>query len=246
MTKILCKKICYCLILGLIFNSYVFIFPLSATDSVEKASIIKVINPVTSIDPSFLGLSKGSIAFVKQDIILKFKVACADGLSVLKTYYKIDDAKDFVVYFGPVEISKTPFKSLSSGKHTIYYYSIDSASSIEPVKSAVIYLAGGASLGSAINYPNPFAAGRENTTIEYNIEKASDVTVRIYDLFGGMVWQQDYKIGGAGGTAGVNQIAWDGKNGSGETVANGGYLCYIQVKSSSGTTTLKRKIGVIK
>ena len=220
---------------ALIFGVLLFISPLSAKDS-----------PLTSLDPSVTASGKGSIACVKQNSILKFSVACAEGLSVSKTYYKIDDAKNYSVYNGPVELNKAPFGELVPGKHIIYYYSEDTGANVEKVKSSVIYLAGTVAAGSVTNYPNPFQAGRENTSIEYNIEKNSDVAIKIYDLLGNLVWQQDYKVGAAGGTAGVNTVPWDGKNGSGETVANGGYICRITVKSGSGTTTLKRKIGVVK
>ena len=96
------------------------------------------------------------------------------------------------------------------------------------------------------NYPNPFAAGREVTTIEYYLEQDANVTLKIYDLFGNLVYQQEFLIGEVGGKSGTNLISWDGKNGSGEIVSNGGYICCITAKTSSGTTVLKRKISVVK
>lgn len=106
-------------------------------------------------------------------------------------------------------------------------------------------------LSGVFNYPNPFAAGRENTRIRYILTGDYDVTVRIYTLLGELVQVIECAAGtsdcGQGTARGIsNEIQWDGKNGEGRVVANGMYLAQIRAKSSSAQETETRRIGVIK
>ncbi|MEK7766368.1 MAG: hypothetical protein AAB368_09030, partial [bacterium] len=48
-----------------------------------------------------------------------------------------------------------------------------------------------------------------------------------------------------GGRRGPNRVAWDGRNGAGESVAMGGYIAQIRMDSSEGLATAIRKIGVV-
>ncbi len=87
------------------------------------------------------------------------------------------------------------------------------------------------------NYPNPFAASKENTTIRFSLDKndiRSDFKIKIYDLFGNLVNTLPCNV-----KEGVNEVEWDGRNSNNEVVANGGYLCVIK----KGRV---RKIAVIK
>jgi len=93
------------------------------------------------------------------------------------------------------------------------------------------------------NRPNPFRAGREETLIEYNLNQPSSVTITIYDLLGQEVWRKSYEAGENGGRI-ENRISWDGRNLSGEVVANGGYICRIWVESEN--KYIVRKIAVAK
>ncbi len=71
------------------------------------------------------------------------------------------------------------------------------------------------------NYPNPF---NPETTISYNIDKASDVELTIYNIKGQKVRtlvddQQE---------AGRHDIVWDGTDGKGKKVASGTYLYKVK------------------
>jgi len=79
------------------------------------------------------------------------------------------------------------------------------------------------------NRPNPFRAGEEETLIEYNLKQPSNVTITIYDLLGQEVWRESYRAGENGGKK-ENSVPWDGRNLSGEVVANGGYICRIWIE----------------
>jgi len=93
------------------------------------------------------------------------------------------------------------------------------------------------------NRPNPFRAGKEETLIEYNLKQPSNVTITIYDLFGQQVWRKSYRAGENGGRE-VNSVPWDGRNLSGEVVANGGYICRIWVEKEK--RHMVRKIAIAK
>ncbi|MDZ7860211.1 MAG: Ig-like domain-containing protein [Candidatus Krumholzibacteriota bacterium] len=96
------------------------------------------------------------------------------------------------------------------------------------------------------NYPNPFRAGSEETQIAYFLTENSDVQIRIYDYTGELVWSKDIASGGVGATGSTDKIyhstPWDGRNGRGNIVRNGVYICKITAGSNSAIF----KIGVAK
>ena len=94
------------------------------------------------------------------------------------------------------------------------------------------------------NYPNPFDSRKEKTTITYLLKQDSEVTIRIYDLFGFRVKEMSFPAGTPGGTFGANNVEWDGTDGSGHKVSKGGYVADIQVKGDK-VISVQRKIGVI-
>jgi flagellar hook assembly protein FlgD len=64
------------------------------------------------------------------------------------------------------------------------------------------------------------------------------VNVTIYDLYGDLVHSDQIAV-----SSGVTeQYVWDGRNGNGRVVGNGGYICRIH----GGGMDLRRKIAVVK
>ncbi|MCK5241935.1 T9SS type A sorting domain-containing protein [bacterium] len=107
--------------------------------------------------------------------------------------------------------------------------------------------------GSVVNYPNPFnPAQNQTTSINYYLEEASDVEIRVYDPFGRLVLGKDLKkddtdrISQTATQYGGAEYVWDGKNGEGRVVANGIYFVRILAKTGSKTTEYKRRVGVVK
>jgi hypothetical protein len=92
------------------------------------------------------------------------------------------------------------------------------------------------------SYPNPFSLSGTLAKITYTLKDDSDVKLRIFDVAGGYVWMKDFKAGELGGTAGINIVEWDGKNGAGTQVQIGAYILRVTVKD----TVYKWKIAVIK
>ena len=87
----------------------------------------------------------------------------------------------------------------------------------------------------AHNYPNPFNPNEEDTKIVLEPDHSGSITVLIYDLFGHLVYE--------GTDADAGNLSWDGRNGRGELVASGGYICVLKV---GGKVVSRHKIAVIK
>jgi hypothetical protein len=100
---------------------------------------------------------------------------------------------------------------------------------------------------SFINYPNPFAAGKQGTQIEYFLEQDAQVSLKLYSITGEPVRtlvEAETQIGGQG----LHRYVWDGRNGKGDVVFNGVYFAVLTVKPAAGgaVQTLVLKIAVIK
>ena len=101
--------------------------------------------------------------------------------------------------------------------------------------------------GYLTNYPNPFHPGEQPTTIAYKLRDNATVTMKIYTLTGGLVFEKQFASGTTGGIAGLNEFQWDGRNGDGTVVASGGYIVYIQADGNGETLhQMRRKIGVVR
>jgi hypothetical protein len=97
---------------------------------------------------------------------------------------------------------------------------------------------------SFINYPNPFAAGEEETNIVFFLPEPADVTLEIFTLIGEKVFSEAIASGETGAVSGEkNTLIWDGRNSRGDIVRNGVYIAVL--KLSSGAEA-RRKIAVLK
>ena len=95
------------------------------------------------------------------------------------------------------------------------------------------------------NYPNPFAAGRENTAITYYLEQKSSVTLKLYTIWGKPVATL---LDNKNREPGLHQdVTWDGRNGDGDVVNNGVYYLVLEIREENGSnTSIKRKVGVVR
>jgi hypothetical protein len=101
--------------------------------------------------------------------------------------------------------------------------------------------------GYVTNYPNPFHPPVEATTIAYKLDDLATVTIRIYTQAGDFVKRMVLDRGAPGGTAGLNEVLWDGKNGKGEVVGSGGYIALIEAQGTGETMhVIRRKIAVVR
>ena len=73
------------------------------------------------------------------------------------------------------------------------------------------------------NYPNPF---NPSTTISFELTKAQEISLSIYDVSGRLVRQYSQSL-----SAGANHINWDSTNLHGEDVSAGAYLYELKAGS---------------
>ena len=57
----------------------------------------------------------------------------------------------------------------------------------------------------------------------------------------------DFDRGTPGGTPGLNNWSWDGRNGKGEVVSSGGYVVLIEAQGQGETLhVIRRKVAVVR
>ncbi len=82
----------------------------------------------------------------------------------------------------------------------------------------------------ANNYPNPF---NPTTTLKYSLAKATQVTIKVYDLLG----KEVRTLVDGKKQAGPHTVQWDGRNNLGQVVPTGIYFC--QMVTSEYSRTIK-------
>jgi uncharacterized repeat protein (TIGR01451 family) len=95
------------------------------------------------------------------------------------------------------------------------------------------------------NYPNPFAAGREETILTYALKTGAVVSLEIFTPHGEKVADI---CSNARREQGVHHLdVWDGRNGNGHVVNNGVYLAVLNVRFDDGSSErLLRKVAVVR
>jgi hypothetical protein len=95
------------------------------------------------------------------------------------------------------------------------------------------------------NFPNPFAAGRGETTFTYFLSGEARVSLRLWSARGDEVRSV---LDGVLRSAGLQQDDhWDGRNGRGAVVQNGVYLAELNVNYvNGGSERLLRKVAVLR
>lgn len=150
-----------------------------------------------------------------------------------------DDPRPRILYDGPFTLADLGEEAMEPGRHVIRFYAEETGGVSEAVQSIVLYIAADLALDKQVtNRPNPFAAGREQTVLLFRAQETGTVNIVFYTLYGDVVYrtQQDVTAGA------VEEFAWDGRNGKGRVVGNGGYVCRIH----GAGLDLKRKIAVVK
>jgi hypothetical protein len=78
--------------------------------------------------------------------------------------------------------------------------------------------------------PNPLDFSQvSETSFRYVLSANFDVKIYIFDLGGNLLWRREYLSGSDGAKAGLNAPPWDGRNMTGQKMANGVYIYQIVV-----------------
>jgi hypothetical protein len=98
---------------------------------------------------------------------------------------------------------------------------------------------------SYANFPNPFAAGREETRFVYALQEDGRVTLRVLTVRGETVITL---LDQAWRGAGLHQEdAWNGRNGREAVVRNGVYIAELVVRYAGGSEQkVLRKVAVVR
>ncbi|KAA3657337.1 MAG: T9SS C-terminal target domain-containing protein, partial [Calditrichaeota bacterium] len=92
-------------------------------------------------------------------------------------------------------------------------------------------------LRDVLNYPNPFT---DNTTFTFLLNADAEIDIAIYTVSGRKIRKMESMFG----TAGYNEIFWDGLDEDGDRLGNGIYLYRIQAKAEiDGKTEKTEFIG---
>ena len=101
--------------------------------------------------------------------------------------------------------------------------------------------------GTVTSYPNPFHPPTQAATVAYKLADHATVSIRVFTQTGDLVRQVTFDRGAIGGTAGLNEWKWDGRNGKGDVVASGGYVLLVEAQGVGQTLhVMKRKIAVVR
>ncbi len=108
-----------------------------------------------------------------------------------------------------------------------------------PMYSNLMVISEGDTSKTFGNYPNPFRAGLEPTTLEFYLPAASTVSLTLFDTLGNRV---AVLLSGRVLGQGLQKFIWDGKNSSGSLVLNGVYYALLEVNGRKFLV----KVAVIK
>lgn len=79
------------------------------------------------------------------------------------------------------------------------------------------------------NYPNPFS---NQTTIHYELDNISNITIRIYDVMGNIIRE----VYNGEQNDGAHEIVWDAKDINGQELSSGSYIFELTVNPTNGST----------
>jgi len=185
----------------------------------------QVVSPIPTIIVGTNSFSKDGVIYAKPSTIFEMK-----PFGNLKQEYKMDN--------GSWGTFSPPFYINSPGKHQIFCRYVDESGKAGTESSFSVFIA--PEPYKLRNFPNPFNPLKEETSIEYPLTSEADVDIQIYNLFGQLVWRKEILAGQEW------EHKWNGRNGDGEIVGNGGYICRVTIKYPSGDVVMVRRIGVVK
>jgi hypothetical protein len=198
--------------------------------------------PVTTLElfPDAVEFSDGFYVLPSTEISLSSTVEGPEP--VQGVWYDLDvtdDPRPRVLYDEPFTLADLGEEATEPGRHVLRFYAEEAGGVSEAVNSIVLYIAAELATDRDVtNRPNPFAAGREETTVIFRAAESGTVNIVFYTLYGDIVHSAQKDV-----TAGATeQYVWDGRNGKGRVVGNGGYLCRVH----GAGLDLRRKIAVVK
>lgn len=183
-------------------------------------------------------LGSSDIVFAVPDSLV---LAGGSGGDTASVWIDVAASADASFRFSLLDTSAVDVRDVASGTPV----STGTTSGGFPLRTNYANVLGANPSAAFTNYPNPFAAGRQHTTVTYYLDQPSRVTLKLYTIWGAPVATL---LEGESLNAGLHQdVLWDGRNGDGNTVNNGVYYLVLEVDPANGNHwVLKRKVGVIR
>lgn len=129
---------------------------------------------------------------------------------------------------------------LTAGTHLLQYCGTDKDGNRDTLINNV-YISYDFAVRNLFNYPNPMQGDTYFTFDLFASEAPQSCLIKIYTVAGRLV--RDVR---GQARVGFNQIYWDGKDGDGETMANGIYLYKLILEGSGKTETSIQKLAILK
>ena len=143
----------------------------------------------------------------------------------------VDLTEGFRIDPGGFETGRVSFAlhdTIRLGNHELAFRAADNLNNRSRREiSLTLTTAEGFVLGPVLSYPNPF---RESTVIIYELSQPAEVTVRLYTSAGRLI-----RVLHESGSEGMNStLLWDGRDETGDPVANGVYFVRLEARESVG------------
>jgi len=200
-------------------------------------------NPIT--DKVSISIVRGSFSGQDRYESVKFKAGAGELGSGINDYLEVNtrfNKSDWSSYDQSNDwsfVGNTSFKEWE--KVTVYYEGVKVWGK-EPGEVGYTIIskeeeAEGMNERNTYVYPNP---ARKEAVIRYEVNKAEDIVIEIYDVRGKKIWQKERK--GEEVRIGVNYEIWGLEDEAGREVSNGVYI----VKVKGGEKEIIKKIAVVR
>ena len=132
--------------------------------------------------------------------------------------------------------------SLESGM--VYYWQVQAENQYNAVSESPVYSFTTIKQPKrAFNYPNPFNPARgQSTNIVFEMTEDGDADITVFSEFGNRCWGGSF----CGLHKGTNQIAYNGRDDSGNMMYNGTYPCIIKKRYANGEQDDHCRLLIIK
>ncbi len=212
-----------------------------------------------AIDVTYNGIKilDGDIIQAKPEILFRFYDDSPQQYSITDTtgiYIKLDERRIYYTLNGTPnpELNFNPLNDgtlktlvtykpeLPAGLHQLKYFGTDKNDHKDTLLNN-IYISYDFAVRNLFNYPNPMQGETYFTFDLFSPEPPQSCTIKIYTVAGRLI--REVK---APAVVGFNQIYWDGKDGDGETMANGIYLYKLILEGMGKTETSIQKLAILK
>lgn len=140
---------------------------------------------------------------------------------------------------GTLTAGAADFNTTITGARTARTFTVSDTSDATVLTGSVRVETSGPPEQEVFPFPSPFnpTLGRP-MTFRFHTAGAASVTIKVLDQFGQKVWDKDISA-----TGGFTDVAWDGRNQEGITVAAGVYYSLLEI---DGSVKSKKRFGVTK